>query len=251
MTTGDWNRSGPEWDLPKGTPARVCYVIASLPRTGSTLLARSLWTTGAAGAPDEYLNPLQRRRFGRWGLPSLPEYVRHLRQHRTSANGVFGLKIHFAHLDRQVLRAGYDLPGLLGPLRWVAVTRVDLVAQAVSLEMARRTGRWWGEQPEPDPPPGYDRAALERRLDEIRHGEIGWERYFAAHGIRPLRLTYEAITEQRERSIRSVLRHLGVTADVAAVPEPATVPTRTVATEAWIERFRGETGDPPDRRRGL
>lgn len=235
-----WDRSGPEWDLPGAGPRRVGYVIASLPRTGSTLLARSLWATGVAGAPDEYLNPLQRRRLRRWEGGSTAEYVRALTRHRTSRNGVFGLKIHYPHLERYVLAGGTDLADLLGPLRWVATTRVDLVAQAVSLDLARRTGRWWGGEPPPPLRIGYDRASIERRLAEIRRGEIGWQRYFRRRGIRPLRLTFEEIVEHREEAVRRVLRHLGVEAEVEGT-DPGTIPTDAPQAGEWIERFRTGT----------
>jgi LPS sulfotransferase NodH len=215
-------------------------MIAALPRTASTLLARGLRATRVAGAPDEYLNPLQRRRFARWGRCSLPDFAALLLRHRTSPNGAFGLKIHHAHLERHVLAAGHDLPDLFGPLRWIAVTRVDLVAQAVSLDLARRTGRWWGEQPERVPAPAYDAASIRRRLAEIRRGEVGWERYFAARGIRPLRLTYEAITEQYEASIRRALRHLGTDDAAVAIPQPETAPTAGATAAEWIERFRAQ-----------
>ena len=61
-------RNGSPFDLspPKEDP-RV-WVMASVPRSGSTLLCRLLWDTGGVGAPKEYLNPMQLRdwevRFG-------------------------------------------------------------------------------------------------------------------------------------------------------------------------------------------
>ena len=57
-------RNGPAFDLPTPHSPRRTYVIASTPRTGSTLLARALWDTGLVGAPKEYLNPMQIRDLG-------------------------------------------------------------------------------------------------------------------------------------------------------------------------------------------
>jgi hypothetical protein len=54
---------------PPGGPVRA-YVIAATQRSGSTLLCRTLWDSGIAGAPKEYLNPLQLRDWEvRFGTP--------------------------------------------------------------------------------------------------------------------------------------------------------------------------------------
>ena len=68
MTTLLDPRNGPRWDLPPPESPPDNYVIAAIPRSGSTLLSRVLWDCGQAGAPSEYLNPMQlcdwERRFG-------------------------------------------------------------------------------------------------------------------------------------------------------------------------------------------
>ena len=107
-------RNGEAFDLsPAQVPGRT-YVVASTPRTGSTLLCRLLWDLGCAGAPKEYLNPMQMRdwevRLGesrlwslccgwlrgpavgllgqrRWTREELGRYIDRVRQRRTSAAG--------------------------------------------------------------------------------------------------------------------------------------------------------------------
>src|SRR5688572_4337432 len=54
-------RNGPDWDLPRLAGDARTYVIASIPRSGSTLLGNALWDTHRVGAPKEYLNPMQIR----------------------------------------------------------------------------------------------------------------------------------------------------------------------------------------------
>ena len=114
-------RNGPEWDLPPPQGPQRSYVVASSPRTGSTLLCRALWDSGLAGAPKEYLNPMQLRdwelRFGarryrwvrgpllglvgrvRWPEPRLAGHLERVRQRRSSG-GWFGLKLHGHHRRR-------------------------------------------------------------------------------------------------------------------------------------------------------
>ena len=229
----------PEHDFPQATVATVTYVIASVQRSGSSLLGRGLWESGAAGAPNEYLNPLQRRLFDqRWGRLPNRAFVDHLRRHRTSANGVFGIKIHAGHMRR----LGLDLPGLLGPARYIATTRVDVVAQAVSLEIARQTGMWTSEVAGNGRDPVYRTGAIRRRLAEIRRGEIEWERFFARHAVEPLRLTYEDIAENYERSLRTALTFLGVEETDQLIAPPSLRPVAKATTDEWYERFRGERG---------
>ena len=68
-------RNGPDHDL-CGVPSKT-LLIASAPRTGSTLLCRLLWSTGEVGRPKEYLNPMQVRDWSvRLGGPAVR--ARHL-----------------------------------------------------------------------------------------------------------------------------------------------------------------------------
>ena len=234
-----------EDDFLSGSDATLTYVIASVQRTGSSLLARGLWESGVAGAPNEYFNPLQRRLFDpRWGRLSNKAFVQRLRRHRTSDNGLFGIKIHFSHMRR----LGIDLGGLLGPARYIATTRVDEVAQAASLEIARQTGMWTSEFPGNGRDPVYRSAAIKRRLAEIRRSEIGWERFFARNGIEPLRLTYEAIAENYEQSQRTALEFLGVDGADVPVGPPSLRPVANETASEWYERFRGETDEIGDER---
>ena len=47
----------PRFDFPPGgRPPELFYMIATMPRTGSSYLSHLLWGTGCLGAPLEYLN---------------------------------------------------------------------------------------------------------------------------------------------------------------------------------------------------
>src|SRR5262245_206021 len=68
-------RNGPEHDVPLGDGPRRAYVIACLPRSGSTVLGRMLGGTGVVGEAKEWLAPMQIRdwelrlsasAWGRW-----------------------------------------------------------------------------------------------------------------------------------------------------------------------------------------
>lgn len=244
-------RNGPAYDLPAPNGQVRTYVIASTPRTGSTLLCRLLWQTGLAGAPKEYLNPMQRRdwqlRRGRViyrplrgaavGLLRLrPLRGERLSSHlddirrRRSSNGWFGLKIHHHHFQA----LGADV----GPVdRWVYIRRQDRIAQAVSWERALQTGRWIAEQSRRIPPV-YSRRRIQRRLDAVAQGETFWWTYFSHHQIKPLTVTYEAFIQDQSAIVRQVLQYLGIP---DAIDDHPPVPTRRQAdsrSKEWILRFQ-------------
>src|SRR3954469_25286570 len=91
-------------DLDAGVETRLSYVICSTSRSGSYLLCELLWRTGVAGAPEEFFHPqYMPRLMERWGVEELDEYVRALLAHKTTPNGVFGAKIHWAQYGAVLL----------------------------------------------------------------------------------------------------------------------------------------------------
>lgn len=257
-------RNGPELDLPPFDGPGRGYVIASSPRTGSTLLARLLWETGRAGAPKEYLNPMQVRDWearlapvlpvrwahralvgplsglagrGRWSEARLRAYLGRVRRRRTGPTGWFGLKLHHHHAQRWFFDRGLHPEDVLGPLRWIHVRRRDRVAQAVSWHKARQTGQWASWQPRRSAPT-YVRAALARRMADIAAAEAGWASFFQEGGVEPLRVDFEDLVADPERTVRRVLAHLG-DPDAGTIPVPAapTAPQSDGLNRAWRARF--------------
>jgi LPS sulfotransferase NodH len=166
-------RNGPDWDLPAPDAPPRTYVVASLPRSGSTLLCNLLWDCGAAGAPKEYLNPMQLRDWelrlgapaarlrnallvgpavgalaGRWGWgpARVQAHLARVRARR-SQGGWFGLKLHLHHLRRWAGAA--PLEELLGPVRVLRIQRGDRLGQALS----------WARALQVSPPPASLHAA--------------------------------------------------------------------------------------------
>jgi LPS sulfotransferase NodH len=265
------DRSRAERDFPTRTPTLRRYVLASVPRSGSTLLADLLWSTGLAGAPMEYFSPgplvdLVGRidpggpleRFGRWrrrglrpplylGEPAwdrvrLARYVGALETLRTGPGGVFGFKLHYQQALRAFTRKGFRVEEFFPELRWVYVRRRDRVRQAVSWLRARQTGAWDDTLPGA-PGDRYDADAIAERLRLLEAQEAGWESYFAEGGIAPLRLDYEEIAPDPVAAGRGVLRHVGVEGwEHCDVPAPERRRQADGVTEAWVARFREETG---------
>lgn len=246
-------RNGPGWDLPAPEAPPRTYVVASTPRTGSTLLCRMLWDAGCLGAPKEYLNPMQLRDWevrlgtpasrlrhrllsGRrlalvgpaWSQARLAAHLDRVRQRR-SGGGWFGLKLHHHHRDR-----------LTGPVdRWIFLTRTDRIAQAVSWARALQSGQWIGGGAPREV--RYSRWLIQRCLDCIVSGEAGWEAHFLHMGVEPLRLRYEMLASAPESTMCAVLAHLAVSdTSESATVEPTLVSQTDATSSAWIARFKSE-----------
>lgn len=257
-------RNGAACDLPPPQVPVRTWLIASLPRTGSTLLCRLVEQTGQAGVPKEYLNPMQVRDWearlapdaltrlrhrllrgplvplagrGPWTEARLEAYLRRVQARRSSPDGWFGLKIHHHHFQRWFLDTGWSVDRLLRPAAWVMLTREDHVAQAVSWYRALQTGRWVAEQAQ-QLPPVYDRRAIAARLRAIEHAEAAWERWFTAQRLAPLRLRYEALTADPDAAVRAVLAHLGLPPPAPLPPSPPMIRQADDLSQAWIARFR-------------
>ena len=126
------------YDFAEPTPPRHVYMIASTPRAGGTLLSQELWRSGIMGAPDEYFGFYSTflRLVARLGPDTIEDYLQRLMPLRTTANGVFGFKAHYDHLQFLLLT------GILArfpKLKIIAIERRDLLAQAAWLRaLARR-----------------------------------------------------------------------------------------------------------------
>lgn len=257
------DRNGPDFDLPPPSGEARTLVIASLPRTGSTLLGRLLAATGAVGDPKEYLNPMQVRDWqariatsawtrlrhralsgplvplagrGRWSQARLAQHLDAIRLRRSAPSGWFGLKIHWHHFERWFVSTGWPPEALLRPRAWVLLTREDRVAQAVSWHRALLSGRWAAEQ-RPTLPAVYDRRAIQRRLDVIAAHEAAWRVWFDHHQITPLELRYEALIADPQAAVRSVLTAIGADAPAPTGALPMTRQADATSA-AWIDRFR-------------
>jgi len=81
-------------------PART-YIICTTPRSGSWLLSDGLASTGVAGRPREWFNPLQEQQIcARWRMShdsdlGLLRYLAVVRAQSTTPNGVSGIKLHY------------------------------------------------------------------------------------------------------------------------------------------------------------
>jgi LPS sulfotransferase NodH len=235
---------------PRSAAPELAYLLASVPRTGSTWFSHLLWSSGSLGAPLEYLNFDEAGPYG-FASRSPPQQQwlwRSVLRRRTSPNGVFGVKCFPSQL--QQLQEGH--PALLSdvmstvlscrPPRIVWLGRRDEVAHAVSYVRAILSGVWRKEQEaDGDTRLEYSNIAIERARGLLNGQLAAWEEMFRDLRIEPLRLWYEDVTAAPEEAVKRVADYLGVELRPDAV---VTVPAIKRQSEAdsieWASRYLAE-----------
>ena len=217
----------PDRDFP-ATPVRMRYAILSSQRSGSTMLGRVLYETKLAGDPQEYFNPpllaLERKRTGNAAL-TMGQFMQAMERRRTSPNGVFGLKTHYAQLlaafntdkpNENVLRF------LRRAEKLIWIRRRDRIGQAISQAVAIKTNVWSSEdsrfQREPDVK--IHPFELINTLRIVSRDDVGWEQLIPAAKLQVHEVWYEDLVNDYENQARAVLRYLGIDKDVLVIPPP-------------------------------
>jgi LPS sulfotransferase NodH len=244
-------------------------IVCSPPRTGSYLLCEAM-RRGGAGVPHEYFNPptvdLLCRRwqlqapaprkglFSIFGRASSDEatrrYVEAL-ELRRSRNAVFTAKLQYWQY-RQYLRnsAGDEL---MRGAKFVYLYRAALLDQAISLRLARITGKWGVDgrattrvQQDAD---YFDIGEIDRAIRNIRGEEAGWRRFFERRRLTPVLLSYEDLVRDPLASARRVTQELLPGVALEAPKQDAVMPDRQ-GEEGGARTLRKAIRDTYLKRRG-
>src|SRR4051812_22233623 len=193
------------------------YAICTQPRSGSNLLCQLLSSTDQLGYPLEYFNGPARRALGLPDFPDAPELqIEAVLRLGATPNGIYAVKLfasQFAALSAR-LRWMERLPNL----RFVYLSRDDLLGQAVSWARALQTGQYRSTQPA-NRAARYDAGLIRSRLMAIVRERAQWEAFFARTGIEPLRIVFEHFLQDRAGYVERV-------AGLVDVQDPVVDPTR-------------------------
>jgi trehalose 2-sulfotransferase len=249
---------------------RVSYLVCATPRSGSTLLCEGLKATGVAGRPEEYFEAVPdtgRPRapadylaglddtealavVGGTPPPEPPPYSslldvdrheQHLERVRawgTTANGVFGAKVMWGHID--------DPASLFPGAQYVWVRRRDTVRQAISLWRAMQTQAWRDEGSQGAEPrqPEYRFSALRHLVDLLAEHDAAWSRFFDGRPV--LELTYEEIAADLPRALERTLAHLGIESPNEWPPAlPAMRRQADDLSDRWAEAYARDLAVQP------
>lgn len=234
---------------PSGARARErAYLLAAIPRTGSTWLSHLLWGTGCLGAPLEYLNfePSGPFGFAANAPDAQARLWRSLLFRRTSPNGVFGLKSFPMQLEALVevnpplLHAVLDTVLPRGSDRKILyLRRRDRAAHVVSYARALTSGVWRREQEEAlGAGADYSDEAVATAERFIDLQERIWERMFAELKVDPLSLFYEDIVADPPAVVARTAQWLGVAIEPAAAVEVPEVRKQSESDAVlWAGRY--------------
>ena len=199
------------------------YLICTVPRTGSTLLCRRLRRTGLAGYPYEVFEPgPAATRHERWGVSTFADYFDEFRTRTVSPNGVLGAKFLWKHVEDAPRRlrdeAGFEgirddelLAAAFPHVRYIHLRRDDKIRQGLSWWRAETTDKWGIRRETPvAAAPAYDFAAIDTFVQRVHEQERAWQQWFATHDIAPHEIRDESLVAHPERTLRGILRVLGV-----------------------------------------
>jgi trehalose 2-sulfotransferase len=218
---------------------RRCYVVCTIPRSGSNLL-----TEGRYGAE-----------LGVDPNTDYPGYVRGIVNTKTTRNEVFGFKLMSWYLDDFLARlrdtsafGGAEMNDLamlrnaFPRLRFVHIVRRHKLRQALSTARALQTGLWKVQEGKTAlREPQFDAELIEQSLREAERQEKIWYTFFQRISIDPFQVEYEELCRNYEATIRSTLDFLKISLPRGArIGSPVTVRQADEISRVWEERFLSE-----------
>lgn len=194
-----------QYDNARDVSTTDVLVLLSTPRSGSTLLCELLRLNDGVLA-HEYFQPFQymqilARRWGcvAGGIFNDAAYVGELCKHRTLPNGWLGINVHGSHL-KHFARMQKHFTGVR--FHYVHLVRQDLVAQAVSYEIATQSKQWSSEF-ETRSDADYSFSRILRKLRVIQNQNALIQSYLMACGVQYRTISYEDLVADIEGTLRS------------------------------------------------
>jgi len=238
---------------------RRCYVVCTIPRSGSNLLTDGLRDTRRAGMPKQFFLPKAESGYAaELGIDPVADYAGYVRaivNTKVTRNEVFGFKLMSWYLDDFLarLREGHDFGNsatgdieLLGSafprLCFLRIVRRHKLRQALSTARALQTGLWKVQKGKSIlREPEFDPDLIEQSLHEAERQEKIWDDFFQRIGVKPFEVEYENLCQDYEATIRAVLNFLRIRLPTnARVGPPVTTRQADEISRMWEERFIAE-----------
>ena len=238
---------------------RRCYVVCTIPRSGSNLLTDGLRDTRRAGMPKQFFLPKAEARYAaELGIDPAVDYAAYVRgivNTKKTRNEVFGFKLMSWYLDDFLarLRAAHDfgnsktsdhelLCSAFPRLRFLRIVRRHKLRQALSTARALQTGLWKVQKGKSIlREPEFDPDLIEQSLHEAERHEKIWDDFFRRIEIKPFKVEYEKLCHDYERTIHAVLNFLTIKLPAGAhVGPPVTTRQADEISRTWEERFLAE-----------
>ncbi|MDJ0648898.1 MAG: Stf0 family sulfotransferase, partial [Xenococcaceae cyanobacterium MO_188.B19] len=209
------------------------YIVCSTGRSGSTLLCKTLKNLKCCGNPAEYFHHNETKKLQLKDDPDkFISYCDSVLQEGLTANGVFGVKMHWWQMydfikiakksalfkdkkDLEILNA------IFPNLKFIYISRQDIIAQAVSTTIALATKVW---EKSADNNNNQEITGLSPQKISIKFQPLKiyrweqsfkdqnrrWQKFFEENGLDYYELTYEKLTSSFEQEIVNILNFLDI-----------------------------------------
>ncbi|MBZ2169156.1 Stf0 family sulfotransferase [Marinobacter sp. F4216] len=228
-----------QYDVEHAQDIKGVFLLLSTPRSGSTMICDLLFQSGFCLAheyfqPYNYLPIIAKRwKCLRKGILDKEKFINQLIRFRTMESGWLGINLHGRHL----------------PLYWkleeyfpqsekvvVRVRRKDVVAQAVSYEIATQTGGWSSEF-QARAEPVYSFKSIKYRINSIKQQDIFSDIFVSSINVPVIEVVYEELV----KSPREVLSFFLPKEYLDNVElKPSLEKQASSLNRKWIDRFTQE-----------
>ncbi|NES02318.1 MAG: hypothetical protein F6K22_05385 [Okeania sp. SIO2F4] len=208
------------------------YIICSIGRSGSSLLASVLRNLGYCGNPREYFHPNKVTNLMENNDSSaLRNYIEEILKKGLTNNGIFGVKMHWEHM-RDFLRftrknLGYEnktdleiINDFFPNTHFIYIRRENILKQAISTEIAQQTQIWHQEisqnQKKQLKKPNFNPLAIYRIQEGIKRHEGAWQRFFRQNDLDVYEVIYENFCQSIETTTIDIIKFM----KIEPLPEP-------------------------------
>jgi len=220
--------------------------LCMIPRSGSTYLGAVLRDNGFGEFMERFrvVNGSLEEDAAKAKSKNFDDYVRHKIARSRDKTGIVGFKVDWPQFIPLYYLGAWQHHFTAS--HFIYLTREDILLQAISRYVGESTGIFHathlrdGKQMPDDVP--FDFAKIESQVRQLIDMMSAWERFFAAEGIAPLRLTYEKIIPDTEATLKAIAAMTGQSLTLPATLsnefQSITTPINQKLRDAFIQEYR-------------
>ncbi len=228
-----------QFDVNYSQNLKGIFFLLSTPRSGSTMICDLLYKSDFCLA-HEYFQPYQYLPIlaNRWGclkedLLDKEMFTKQLIRFRTLKSGWLGINLHGHHLPIYYKFKEYfpDSEKI-----FVRVRRRNVIAQAISYEIASQTGKWSSEF-QTGVTPVYSFDNIKSKINAIKQQEILTDIFATSLSENVIELVYEDFILDPIAALSSIIPEEPLK---TLLIEPSLKKQSSNLNKAWIDRFTQE-----------
>jgi len=212
-------------------------LMAFTNRCGSNLLGQYLIGTNRFTGFQEILNSdFVVEVSAKRGLPSFPEYFSKIYTHNESEGVLFGVKASYGQI---LMLHRWRILEMFKSVKIIHIERMDLLAQAVSFAIAKKTKQWTSEM-EKVSEPIFEYSEVERLLEEITLDNVGISIIASILEIEKFDVIYENLVGNPSDTLKGIFSFLDLECEPIRIISPAIKMQRNETNSNFLTKFRAE-----------